>query len=98
VADTDGLTVTRIGAVGTQFGQDLFFHKDAFAAAFVDLEDVSQYGADSARASTDKVSIRFVQQYNISADVVAGRFDVLWGFAPLYPELASRHIYTASLV
>ena len=98
VANTDGLTVTRIGAANTQFGQDLFFHKDAFAAAFVDLEDVSKYGADSARASTDKVSIRFVQQYNISADVVAGRFDVLWGFAPLYPELASRHIYTASLV
>ena len=98
VSDTDGLTVTRIGAASTQFGQDLFFHKDAFSVAFVDLEDVSPYGAECSRVSTDKVSIRWVQQYAIGTDVVAGRFDVLWGFAPLYPELASRHLYTASLV
>lgn len=98
VANTDNLTVTRIGAASTQFAQDLFFHKDAFAIAFVDLEDVGSYGAQSARVSTDRVSIRWVQQYDISADVVRGRFDVCFGFAPLYPELASRHLTTASLL
>jgi hypothetical protein len=98
VANTDGLTVTRIGAASTQFAQDLFFHKDAFAVAFVDLEDVSPYGAQCSRVNTDKVSIRFVQQYGASDDIVKARFDVCFGFAPLYPELAARHLTTASLL
>lgn len=98
VANTDGLTVTRIGAASTQFAQDMFFHKDAFALAFVDLEDVSAYGASCARVNTDSVSIRFVQQYGASDDVVKARFDVCFGFAALYPELACRHLTTASLL
>jgi len=97
VANTDGLTVTRAGAASTAFGQDLFFHKDAFAFAFVDLEDVSDYGAKSTRATTENVSIRLVEQYNSTDDVVVQRFDVLWGFAPLYPELACRNLFTQSL-
>jgi hypothetical protein len=98
VANTDGLTVTRIGAASTQFAQDMFFHKDAFALAFVDLEDVSAYGASCARVNTDSVSIRFVQQYGATDDVVKARFDVCFGFAALYPELACRHLTTASLL
>lgn len=98
VANTDNLTVTRIGAASTQFAQDLFFHKDAFAIAMVDLEDVSPYGAKSTRVNTDKVSIRFVEQYGASDDVVKHRFDICFGFAPLYPELACRHLTTASLL
>lgn len=98
VANSDGLTVTRAGAASTAFGQDLFFHKDAFVFATVDLEDVSPYGAQCSRAVADDISLRWVQQYAVGTDTVAGRFDVLWGFAPLYPELACRHIYTQSLV
>lgn len=98
VANTDNNTVTRIGAASTVFGQDLFFHKDAFVFATADLEDVSPYGAQCARAVSDSISLRWVQQYAIGSDTVAGRFDVLWGFAPLYPELAVRHLYTQSLV
>lgn len=98
VANTDNLTVTRIGAASTQFAQDLFFHKDAFAVAFVDLEDVSPYGAACERVNTDRISIRFVQQYGASDDIVKARFDVCFGFALLYPELASRHMTTASLL
>lgn len=98
VANSDGLTVTRIGAASTQFAQDLFFHKDAFALAFVDLEDVSAYGAQCSRVNTDRTSIRWIQQYDATSDVVRGRFDVCFGFAPLYPELASRHLTTASLL
>lgn len=98
VSDTDGLTVTRIGAASTTFAQDLFFHKDAFAFAFVDLEDVSPYGAQCERVVSDSVSMRFVQQYDSTEDKVNGRLDVLWGFAPLLPELACRHLTTQSLV
>jgi hypothetical protein len=98
VANTDGLTVTRIGAASTQFAQDLFFHKDAFAIAFVDLEDVSNKGAACSRVNTDRVSIRFVEQYSGSTDVCIARFDVCFGFAELLPQLASRHLTTASLL
>jgi hypothetical protein len=98
VANSDGLTVTLIGAVSTPFAQDLFFHKDAFVFGTADLEDVSPYGAQCSRANTDGISLRWVQQYAIGGDTVAGRFDILWGFAPLYPELAVRHLTTQSIL
>jgi hypothetical protein len=98
VANTDGLTVTRIGAASTAFAQDLFFHKDAFVFGTADLEDVSPYGASCSRANVDGISLRWVQQYAAGSDTVAGRFDILWGFAPLYPELAVRHLTTQSIL
>jgi hypothetical protein len=98
VANTDGLTVTRIGAASTAFAQDLYFHRDAFVFGTVDLEDVSPYGAQCSRAVSDSISMRWVQQYSPTADTVVGRFDVLWGFAPLYPELAVRGLTTQSLL
>ena len=98
VSDTSALTVTRLGASATAFAQDLAFHKDAFAFASVDLEDMSPYGAACSRAVSDNISMRFIQQYNSSSDTVVGRFDVLWGFAPLLPDLAVRHLTTQSLL
>lgn len=98
VSNSDGLTVTRVGAASTAFGQDLFFHRDAFAVATVDLEDVSQFGAKCTRAVSDGISMRFVQQYDSTNDKVVGRLDVLWGFAPLLPELACRNLYPQSLI
>lgn len=98
VSDTSALTVTRLGASNTAFAQDLAFHKDAFAFVSVDLEDMSPYGAACSRAVSDNISMRFIQQYDSSADSVRGRFDVLWGFAPLLPELAVRHLTTQSLL
>ena len=96
-ANTDNNTVTRIGAAATQFGQDLFFQEDAFVFATADLEDVSKYGTWGARDSMDGISMRIARQYAIATDTVPCRIDVLWGFEQLYPELASRHLYTASL-
>jgi hypothetical protein len=98
VANTSGLTVTRFGSASTPFAQDLFFHKDSFAAAFVDLEDVSAYGASCTRVRSDDISMRFIQQYDVLNDRVAGRLDVLFGFGPLLPELACRHLTTLSLL
>lgn len=98
VADTSALTVTRLGASATAFAQDLAFHQDAFAFASVDLEDVSPYGAACSRAVSDNISMRFIQQYSSAGDQVIGRFDVLWGFAPLLPDLAVRHLTTLSLL
>lgn len=98
VANTDGLTVSRIGAASSAFGQDLQFHKDAFVFATADLEDVSKYGAWGARDSMDGISMRMAKQYAISSDTVPCRIDVLFGFAGLYPELANRHMYEKDLL
>lgn len=96
--DTNGLTVTQIGALSTAFGQDLQFHKDAFVFATADLEDVSKYGAWGSRATKDGISMRLARQYDITNDAVPARIDILFGFAGLYPELANRHMYDLSLV
>ena len=98
VSDTDANTITLIGAVGSQFKQDLFFHKDAFVFATADLIDVAQFGAWGARATQDGIRLRIARQYDITNDKIPCRLDILWGTGPLYPELASRHMYEADLV
>ena len=98
VSDTDGLTVTRIGAAGAAFGQDLFFHEDAFVFATADLEDVGPYGTQCAREQMDGISMRLTQQYAISSDTVPCRVDILFGFDGLYPELAARHMFEQDLL
>ena len=92
-----GAAVTLVGAVGTAFAQDLFFHEDAFVFATADLEDVSRYGAWGARETMDGISMRVARQYAIATDTVPCRIDVLFGFAGLYPELACRHMYELDL-
>lgn len=92
---TDNVTVTLIGNTGTTYGQNIAFHKDAFVFATADLVDVSQYGAFGARQTMDGISMRLVQQYDVASDTVPARFDVLYGFGPLYQELAVRNWYTS---
>jgi hypothetical protein len=92
-----GAGVSLIGAVNSAFGMDLQFHQDAFCFATADLEDVSRYGAWGARESMDGISMRIARQYAIATDTVPCRIDVLAGFAPLYPELAVRHMYEQDL-
>ena len=91
-SDTDDHAVTLIGAVSSAFKQDLQFHRDAWAFVTADLEDQSQYGAWGARRTMDGISMRLVQQYQISDDTRPCRVDVLFGFDGLYPELANRHM------
>jgi hypothetical protein len=38
--------------------------------------------------------MRTARQYVLSSDSFPCRIDVLWGFAPLYPELAVKSIHT----
>lgn len=95
-ADTNNMTVTMFGVASTAYGQNLHMHKDAFAFATVDLVDVSKFGAWGARESMDGISMRLARQWAAATDTVATRFDVYWGFAPLYPELAVRSFHALS--
>ena len=93
-ADTSGLTVTLWSAASATFGQNLQYHPDAYTAVFADLEDVGKYGAWGSRQNMDGISMRTARQYVLADDSFPCRLDVLWGFAPLYPELAVRSIHT----
>jgi P22 coat protein - gene protein 5 len=81
-------TITS-GSNGASYAQSLAFHKDAFAFASADL--LMPQGVDMAgRAAADGLSVRLVRQYDINSDQLPCRLDVLYGWATVYPELATR--------
>lgn len=90
-ANGAGLTFTS-GAANVVTPVGLAFHKQAFAFASVDLEDVSKYGAWGARVKDDQlgISMRCVRQYAIGTDSVPCRLDVLYGWATPRPQMAVR--------
>ena len=71
--------------------QSLAFHKDAFAFVSADLE--MPKGTDmAAREVMDGLSMRFVRDFDIGDDLFKSRFDVLYGYKAIRPELACRLI------
>ncbi len=71
--------------------QNLLFHRNAYVLAVADLE--LPEGVHFAGRASDKevgLSIRVVRQYTINNDAIPTRLDVLYGWAPLYGELACR--------
>lgn len=93
-SDTDNNAVSVVGTINTNWGENLAFHRNAFAFATADLEDVSRDGAWGARETYDGISMRVARQYDIVNDRRNTRIDVLYGFTALYPELAVRHRYS----
>ena len=71
--------------------QNILFHRNAFTLATADL--VMPEGVHFAGRASDKqtgLSIRIVRQYTINNDAIPTRADVLYGWAPLYGEMACR--------
>jgi hypothetical protein len=83
--------VTPFNNTGTVSPQNIVMHKTAFALATADLELPD--GVVFAGRASDKelgLSLRCIRQYTINNDSIPTRVDVLYGWAPLYPELACR--------
>jgi len=83
--------VTPFNKTGAVSPQNLVFHKNAYTLATADLELPD--GVHFAGRASDKqlgLSIRVVRQYTINNDSIPTRLDVLYGWAPLYPELGCR--------
>ncbi len=79
------------GSAGVVTPQNMAFHRDAFALAFADLDLPG--GVDMAARAVDEeagINFRVVRQYTINNDALPTRFDVLYGWASLYPELAVK--------
>lgn len=84
-------TVTRIGTAATAYRQNLVFHKNAFALVVRPLV-LPPGSVDGARATDSQtgLSVRVIPYYTGSTDTSVWRLDVLYGVAPVYPELATR--------
>lgn len=80
-----------VSSTGVQSPQNVLFHKNAFTCVMVDLPlPAGVMMASRASSKEAGMSIRVVQQYTINNDQAPTRFDVLYGWAPLYQELACR--------
>jgi len=91
VTSTGSQSVTPFNNTGTVSPQNIIMHKNAFTLAVADLELPD--GVHFAGRASDKeigLSMRVVRQYTINNDSIPTRLDVLYGWAPLYPELACR--------
>jgi hypothetical protein len=83
--------VTPFNNTGTVSPQNIVMHKNAFTLATADLELPD--GVVFAGRASDKelgLSLRVIRQYTINNDSIPTRVDCLYGWAPLYPELACR--------
>jgi len=91
VTSSGSQTVTPFNNTGITSPQNILMHRNAFTLACADLE--LPEGVHFAGRASDKelgLSIRVVRQYTINNDSIPTRLDVLYGWAPLYPELACR--------
>ena len=90
-ATSSTAAVTPFNNTGTVSPQNIVMHRNAFTLATADLELPD--GVHFAGRASDKdlgLSIRVVRQYTINNDSIPTRLDVLYGWAPLYPELSCR--------
>ena len=90
-ATSSTATVSPFNNTGAVSPQNIVMHRNAFTLATADLE--LPEGVHFAGRASDKeigLSMRVVRQYTINNDSIPTRLDVLYGWAPLYPELACR--------
>ena len=89
-------TVTPLSIAGTTATavvspQNVLFHRNAYTLAVADLPVPE--GVDFAGRASDEetgLSLRIVRQYTINNDALPTRIEILYGWAPLYQELACR--------
>lgn len=81
--------VTKIGGASATHDISLGFHRDAFAFATADL--ALPGGMDMAsRKVQDGLSLRFVRGFDINNSTFVSRFDILYGYKTIRPQLAFR--------
>jgi hypothetical protein len=94
--DIDNNTLIWYGTASTDFTQNLFFHKNAFALTMVPL--VSPPGAtDVGRRSYKGISVRVIPYYDGTNDDSNWRLDVLYGTDVIDSRLAVRASLAAAL-
>lgn len=87
-APVAGDVVDVLGAASAEYQPNLFYHKDAFAIAFVKLPKL--YSTDSVATTSDGLSIRVSKYSDGDANTQKIRFDLLPAFACLNPFFAGK--------
>ena len=81
--------LTKVGGASATHDISLGFHRDAFTFATVDLP--MPKGMDMAsRMQQDGLSLRFVRGFDIKNSEFISRFDILYGYKTIRPQLAHR--------
>jgi hypothetical protein len=91
VSPGSGAALTLFGTTGQTYQNNLVHHRDAFVLCSADLP--LPRGVDMAARVADPesgLSVRMVRAYDVVNDLFVTRLDVLYGWAPLYPQLACR--------
>lgn len=88
---TPAVTINGGTASGTSSTENLYFDRDAFALAFVDLP-LPRTAVEASRAYDEDLglAIRIATQYTINNDAEPTRMDVAYGFASLYRTMGYR--------
>lgn len=84
-----GAAMTLVGVLSTAYSQNIAFHPSAMRFCSVPLvmpEDVNF----KAQETVDGITVRVLQQYQISDDTLPMRFDILFGAAAVRPEWMCR--------
>lgn len=90
-APADNAAVTFAGAASSVSTQGLLLHPDAFAFMSVPMDDPKPGMGAIASSQVDPqtgLRLSFIQFYDGVHRVEGSRFDALFGFGPLYRELA----------
>jgi hypothetical protein len=85
------VTINGGAASATASTQNLYFHRDAYAMAVVDLP-LPRTAVEASRATDEDlgISIRIATQYTINNDAEPTRMDIAYGFASLYRQMGGR--------
>jgi P22 coat protein - gene protein 5 len=87
---TPAVTLNNGALLATNSTENLYFHRDAFALATVDLPLPRNATGSRAYDEDLGISIRIVEDYTINNDAEPTRLDIAYGFASLYRSLAQR--------
>ena len=88
---TPAVTLNGGAVLATASTENLYFHRDAFSLAFVDLP-LPRTAVEASRAYDEDLglALRIATQYTINNDAEPTRIDVAYGFASLYRSQAVR--------
>lgn len=84
----NGAAVSLVGTASTAYRQHLAFHKNAFTAAFAPLPILAS--CEGYTATVGGFSVRVMTFGNGQTDTESTRIDVLYGFAAVRPDHATR--------
>ncbi len=90
-AAADNSAIVVAGTTGVVSEQGIVMHKNAYAFVSVPLANPKPSGVEMVHEETDPetgVSLSFIRYFDGDARVHKNRFDCLFGFGPLYREMA----------